>query len=1192
MSSFFKEFDKYNDNFKDNKGRQFFLKDRQKKLKYIIPESLKEVEITNKDDIVLPFAIDTEFTEYSGNPKHLNLEILAQNKNKLVIQKDIIDAAIKNLSGYSFDDIVNNKISKISTEILDKSKNIKQKPTLHLTTQIQHIFYLDSATIFINPNIKSIYEENVEDPELHYPSYIKENGFHVIDYLQQKGFDVRLHRLNPDISNEDMLKVYENMKREDQGKIRTLTFKPYAYWLNADWFKVFSGDFLEDMLLAIRKAQIQLRRRLIANGNQSRLRPKWFIIINGLVYKVAIDFADLGALQGATSYSNVLENLDMTSKIKKSLDSNKDNMFFAMLKYPMDFKQYALNDLTVYEALKRHNELLRQTYINFEVEEFFVETKLTTGATVNDLQTAILLKQLGYTERTKKGEEELSSLTKLASPQNVQRYIDIGHKKKSGVLARRRVAAKTAGGRCYNNLHKIHMSSTAYSICDIDISGAYPTIAASLDYMLGSPVILNFNKGKVSLGEFKKYYDDKMSKRAFKLIVETVNGELLEDEQDLLPSFPHFPKNSNIWYDSNGDLHIANTVDTINISTAIYTKELHNTPICHDELDFICKEMSKKQRDDILDKAKMVCAIFYPKEFECDSIEELRIKIEQHKIDGKGRFNYIMNGHVQLDNEEGEYPHYWYKINVGKLMLNPIIQKRAEYKKTNPSLAIFYKLVGNTFYGINVSSLFENSNLILAANITSMCRMAMWCIEKSLNISQTITDGGVFDLNEVIHKIEKRSLDTRLLTRGYLQNKRDMSRDKKWNLKPITKDGKKIEYIEGIGWIMDGVNYPYNKGKLIELETIYNDLVNELGDEHQKTIEDKILYEKEILGLKAFKDQINKIVVEHVKETFPKVDLFNGTFNKCKTDDKGIALKDDKGNYIYEELPDLLKFEVKNLCSEAIFHGSANYLYINISDEKSVKMRGYEKNKNITSFYLKDNNIVLDEKHYLEIPPINMFLSSLNPNPEAVPIPSPFIKSCILKPAEYGKNYVCTWSKSLIKPGDTYYKVVNIPIHSLRYKFLTYTQHKAWNKYEKELKRKNGGLGFEVFYINQDGTINYKKMVEEIDSHIRSGLIYPRKIYDKDMHFYRNLKLKKNQHVQKTILDHITLVNKCKIWCRILIVGPVNYLLENAKYNGEDETIMRDTPKYIKSEHHDFFEHINKYSDNNEFRDIDLRFAL
>jgi hypothetical protein len=1192
MSVIYNTLTNFNDNLKDNKGRPYFFKDAQKKLKYIIPESIKTEEITHKDNIVTTHVVDTEFSEFVGNLAHITLEELALNKNKFLLQKNLIDNGLQRSGYHSFDDIIMSKVEKTTIEKLNSIENIKQQPYLHLTTQHQHVLYPDDASILINPAVQPLYQKYVQQPYLQYTSYVRQNGFHTIDHLQLRGFDVSLKRLDSTINDKELLQTYESMKREDQGKLKTCTFKIYAYWLNADLIKIYDGYFREDVLTAQRKGDIKLHRRITSSGTQNRWRPKWLITINGLVYRVAFDYADLGALQGAISYSAVLENLGMDNNVKKSLDSVKNNMLFAMLKYPEEFKKYALDDLNIYEALKKHNKLLYNVYKDLKVESFFDETKLTTGATVNDLQTAILLKKLGYTNKTDEGMEELSSLTKIASSKNMKSYDNISYKKADGIITKRRESAKTAGGRCYNNLHLIHMTTTSYSICDIDMTSAYTTIGSSESYRFGNPVILCFNKGMISLKQFLKRYEHLMDKRGYKLIVETVDGELLDEEQDLLVSFPFMRKKSKIWYDVLGDLQLKNSIDLKNIPTAIYPRELHNTPISYDDLNIIRHGMTKKQGDDILNKAKMVCAVFYPKGYECKNLEELREKIAQHKIEAKGRFNYTMNGHVQIDNEEGKYPHYWYKTNFGQLLLDTIIQRRRDNKKTNPSLAYLFKLIGNTVYGNNVSSLFDTSNLILASNITAMCRAGMWCVEKALNASQTITDGGVCELNEVIHRVSGR-LDTPLLVRSYLQDKSKMSKYRKWHKKPITKNGNKIVYTENEGWLMDDVFYPYNKTNFIIASDNYKTLELMWGKDHVDTKKSGVLLDDEMVGLKKLMKQINVLVIAHVRKTFPKVELFNGIFNKCETDEYGIAEKDIDGNYIYEEVIGLFEFEVKNLCSKAIFHGSADYLYINTADEKTIKMRGYDHSKDITSIYLQNNRLEFDDMYYLKDTPVDMFLTSLQTNSEAVPIPRPYIKPCILKPAGYRKDYHCTWSKSHITAGSTYYKVVTIPIHSLRYKFLTYKQHLAWVKYEKELKRKNGGLGFEVFYINQDGTINYKKMVEEIDYHIRNGVMFPRKVFDKNMNFYRDLKYIKNKHVQETIYNHISLVNTGKRYCRGLIIGAKELQLEDAKKSCDDGTvIMRKIPKYIKTEHHDFYEHVNKYSNDNEYRDIELRFDL
>ena len=95
---------------------------------------------------------------------------------------------------------------------------------------------------------------------------------------------------------------------------------------------------------------------------------------------------------------------------------------------------------------------------------------------------------------------------------------------------------KVAGGRCLLN-SQILQATTNYALCDIDISGAYTSIASALSYFFGNPVIQSFKRHKVTIREFLKYYDKTLLKRGFKIIVE--NRELLSFEQDLAVSFPN-----------------------------------------------------------------------------------------------------------------------------------------------------------------------------------------------------------------------------------------------------------------------------------------------------------------------------------------------------------------------------------------------------------------------------------------------------------------------------------------------------------------------------------------------------------------------------------------------------------------------------------------------------------------------------
>lgn len=1131
--------------------------------KHILPENLQNELISKKDNIVCPLIIDTEFTSFTGNLKKIDINYLKNLKNRQLIQLNIIDAKIKKVCP-ELDGIVDliklEKLKNINTSIVSQFKNTKQIPILHLTTQIKHIFYND-AEILINPQIKKIYEENINNPEYQYP-YIDINSLgHIFDYLNLKGFTIKI--------------VKSELDDKEFKKYKTCTIKLYAYFMLADLPKILQNELGLDLKEAFIKRKIKQERRL--NTGYHNWHTKRLITINGETYRLIFDFVDLGAMQGKISYNSVLENLSMDTSDKNLLDDLKDNMLLAMLERPADFKKYALGDLNIYEAFKKYNELILKAYHDLDLINYITEVMLTTGSTVNNLQIAVLLKHLKLNNLSKDNLKILNLLTKPASASNLRGVKNAKEKIKQGAYIKRQYLSKTMGGRCYNNRMEINYSSNNLSLCDIDISGAYTTIASNLDYYFGCPVTLNFNPYKITLREFFKYYDKYLIKRGYKLVVETKENKQLEFEQDLIPSWIDIKYKHQVINEGLND-QILSIINLESTPTAIFTKELINSSLTWDEINLINTEWNTKQKDEFLDNTYLKAAIFYPKNFDCKNLDILFDNIENHKSYGKHRFTDAMP-HSTIDNEDGEYSHFWYSTNFGELIVNDIIQYRAKNKKLNESLSYLYKLIGNTIYGINVSRHFDNSNIILAANITAMGRCGMWLTEKALNIYQTITDGGIFELNEVIH-LMRNKIDTSIFVRAYQKSNRDLSKYKKYSTKPITKNDKKIEFHQGKGWLIDNEYYGnIDRNLYIKLSKQHQQYVKIYGENHELT-KDK---ENE---LKPFEDEvkklftkINELVVNHIRKVFPNNDLFNGKFQKIKVDKNGIAIKDENNKYIYEEVTGIFKFEVKNLCNNLGFHGSADYIYENIKGETTIKMRGYDVKPNVVSWYLENNNLIHDTKYYNEIQPINRFMDDLRTRPENVPIPRPFIKTSILKTAQYAKEYNKTWQYSNIKPGDDFMELVKIPIFTLRFKFLSLKQQKAWIRYFNKLKRRFEGLSFEIFYMNTDGTINYKKMMYEVDKYISEGVINPKKIFDKSDHLSRNIQ--KNVHV----LNYVKLIKQLKNLVRITIIGIGQFLTENSKLSDDGTTLIMKKPKYLDKNHYNSFDDVNTYSDDKAFWD-------
>jgi hypothetical protein len=169
---------------------------------------------------------------------------------------------------------------------------------------------------------------------------------------------------------------------------------------------------------------------------------------------------------------------------------------------------------------------------------------------------------------------------------------------------------------------------------------------------------------------------------------------------------------------------------------------------------------------------------------------------------------------------------------------------------------------------------------------------------------------------------------------------------------------------------------------------------------------------------------------------------------------------------------------------------------------------------------------------------------------------------------------------------------MTIPVYSMRHKFLTYKQHKNWLKYQSRLKRRSGGLGYEQFYLNDNGTIRYQDMVEENDKHIRDGVMNPADIYDKDRNFFRDMKYKKNEKKYHIILNHIKLTTTMKNLNRIMTIGLSQFCYDNMKEEKNGIIILRKTLKNISSDYFNNYEDLNKYSYDYDFKDKELVLAI
>ncbi len=359
-----------------------------------------------------------------------------------------------------------------------------------------------------------------------------------------------------------------------------------------------------------------------------------------------------------------------------------------------------------------------------------------------------------------------------------------------------------------------------------------------------------------------------------------------------------------------------------------------------------------------------------------------------------------------------------------------------------------------------VSPFFKVGNVVVGNNITARARSLAWCMEKGLNGWQTITDGCTFDVNAVSYPYKNRKLNG--VNTVHLYDSCDYI---KVLFKPLNTSVIK-EYYQ---W-----DNPYYK----------------LDEENQVILN---LKDRRIASIEDFKELISQGAMEHLQDSFPNLDILH-----LKSYD--VYGKARKG---------LFEFEVKGFFTRGTFHGSANYMLCYGNDAK-IAMRSYSKKPRKVIKY--DTKIDFYDE---EILPGKEFLKSLSETPYSIPRSQVFIEEKVLKIGDYKNNYI-KWHDTRVYPGCTVHNARLLREFSLsQFTFNNYKQYKSWlNEYES-LRRKYS-QSYEMFYLNEDGTLEYQTMVEDVENAIRQGVM---KFVSTKQRKHRNTHREYEVHEQQECLD-------------------------------------------------------------------------
>lgn len=816
-----------------------------------------------------------------------------------------------------------------------------------------------------------------------------------------------------------------------------LQFDVYSFFAVAELLRVFQGSYRTDVLSLVTNPTtygIEQGRRLrtfTKAGNQlfNWVEMPWLLKLDGEDYRVRLAIYDTCAVHGIANYASFCNNSGIRLEFKDNFTSEEKSIMAVMYNdRPEDFDNYALGDLYNHKALLGNAENFSKIYEALGLDKYFTPPRLTIGATVSRMVESVI-KNLFDSDANDR--DVINAFCKYGSADWLKR--------KSTSTAC--MNAKVDGGRCRNNRPTDTVAKGV--ICDIDISGCYGEGLRVQTYPLGVPLIIDYPiKSELNsydtLRQFLARYSKELVPGLWQARVSVKNGEKLKYKQDYLASwFP--PKDmSKMVTDSDfADTDQWWTVDNVG-EIKILTNEVNHAVITHDFVQWLENVASPRQRKELLDKLVVETAMFYPASERVDSVDKLA---EAHDIhEGKNTTKAkVRRGRSRKISIEMEC-HAWYGVNLGELLVNKLLIERKKYPKKTPFNDL-YKLCVNTVYGDMVSPFFTVGNVVVGNNITARARALAWCMEKGLHGWQSITDGCAFDLNRVLYPREERSITGEMVVNLYAEDKH-----KSHGFGALVDNPDLSVTVNSVGIELRSVPVTIDDNEVVKpaLTIRLGDTVSELS------IDDSLAW-------------VNRVAMQHLQRLFPGLDILHQITH------------DVKGN----ERVGQFEFEAKGFFDSATFHGTANYS-LSFNGKNQFAMRSYSK-RGHKLVIMADELQVINKGDK----PSENFLLALY-TPKKVGRGHVYLKERVLKVGDFRRNYR-VWQDSQVYPGCT----VEMPglMHEFslsQFTFQTYEQLVSWRKEFERLLSKYG-QSYEMFFGNDDGTLNYQAMIEFVDTAIRSG---------------------------------------------------------------------------------------------------------
>lgn len=200
-------------------------------------------------------------------------------------------------------------------------------------------------------------------------------------------------------------------------------------------------------------------------------------------------------------------------------------------------------------------------------------------------------------------------------------------------------------------------------------------------------------------------------------------------------------------------------------------------------------------------------------------------------------------------------------------------------------------------------------------------------------------------------------------------------------------------------------------------------------------------------------------------------------------------------------------FEIKDIYDAGCFHGTANYKFRKVTTTEQGKMRSYSKKHRYNAYTLTGDELQLFATEYK---PSEEFLNQILTNPYNVERSQPYVATKILKTGEYAAHYDSRWSLSDAFPGCSVESGRLLRECSLsQFTFRTYKQFLSWEREAKRLRDKIGQT-YESWFLNADGTLDFKGMCVSLNTLIKSG----------EMRFSKSRMSAEHRHLAREYEEH------------------------------------------------------------------------